>query len=508
MLLGTLAMGCADDAPQCPDGTCGAGSTGDSTGAIETDTDAGATSVATGATTEGVDSTGVASSGETGPTCECGDGEVCVEAICTPIVNDRCEVLWAPADVPLQDTVRLGLLMPRDRFLTADFEAGVLLAAQDLAALEGEDAPAWILCDTQFMPELETAGAEHLLEVGVVGLAHWALGSSVDALANEAGVLTMSLEVEFSEPLDPLRWSMAHAPVFEAAAVAERVTLAGPTAGPGETVVFAIDDEGGQAWADALTSLAEGPAPVVARVTDPADLPSAEEVFVEIAMAVQTAWAENGGPAATIIIITGGLRYEIVSSYLAVWLGDGSPGPFPRFVVTNTSQDALEDVVQGVLETPPITDSFEPLRDSIEGTRAGVPDPTVVAELQARYNARFGGVPPASTALAYDLAQALNLAVCASEEPSGAALAEVLSRLDGAGDAVRGGFLGQCEALASGASLTAGGASGSLTWDPDRQLRRDDIFGYGFVPPGTTPAPVRRFVLDPPPADSGTWIER
>ena len=498
-LFGVLAAGCSDDTPQCADGACTSGSTG----TAETDTDPVMSSGLS--TTDAVDSTGADSSGETGPTCECGEGEVCVAGTCTPIENEQCEVLWAPEGIPLEQTVRLGLLMPRESLAGSDFEGGVRVAAQLLTELTADQAPAWIVCDTESLPEQETAGAQHLVETGVVGLMPVFVESPVDAIANAAGVMTLSTEVLPSSP-DPLRWSMAHAPVYEAAAVGDRVPLSGPAGGPGETLIFGIDDERGQAWADALLSRAEGSDPVVTLMTDPAELPTLDDLILEITMAIDSSWAANGGPA-TNVIFTGEFTYEFIASYLALWSIEGSPDPFPRFLVTTTDSASLEDVVMGVLKTPTIDGFFEPLRDTIESTEPGVPDPAVVADLEAGYQERFGEGPSAVAALAYDAARAMNLAACARAEDSGTALAEVLSRLNGQGEAETD-FGAQCEHLAAGGSLSAGGASGSLTWDPDRQQRRDHIWGHGFVPPGTTPAPLRQYVLDPPPAESGTWIDR
>ncbi|MEX1366394.1 MAG: ABC transporter substrate-binding protein [Nannocystaceae bacterium] len=509
--LATLTSGCSQDLlPTCAESeTCPQGSSSGTVG--EGSSGPGITS---GQDTASTSSSTADSSGAETSSCGCGPEAICVDDACVPAANGPCEIAWAEPGSSLTDTIRLGMLLPRGEPFTTfslSYERAAMLWIEDFAELPGVPHPTWIVCDTGGSPEQAIEAAEHLATLGVVAvMGPWfsETTDAVDPVLQRAGVLRLSASV--SSPPAPLVWGTEDDPVLHANAVGDHVALVGPDGGPGSAVLLSADDEDGDAWEAALLGLAEAPPPIAVRY--PSSAATQEQWLLGIQQAVDQAWTDNGGNANDVIVAGSGAGL-VALMMIGRWAQEPMAGPIPRIVLPRRRGDALLSLLDAMATSgsPPIVAAMDAVQATAE-TTAATWDEDLLTVFELGYQVRYDDETPAPGAEQwFDSAWTLSLLVCArADDPSGTTLAEVFEWLDGSGP-VRSleSFTSTCESLAAGTPVTPAAVSGPRSWRPQTHLRRGDVRGAALTWPG--PAAVeypRVYVLDPPPAVTGTWMDQ
>ena len=512
--LGSVAIivaGCTARDPLCTDG-CAADGSGGSTMPTVTDGESGSNPPPS-TETSNVDSSGDTNSTETGAPCPCEGDQLCVDDSCVAIENERCHIVWAPDGIPVQDTTRMGMLLPLSgplgEVIGERFERAALLWADDAAESETVPPVTWLACDTEATVEGATAGAEHLVNAMGAIAVFGPLFEGVQEVGQVTGAAqALHMRSSFTDAIpgalvDIWTWSMRHGAFAQAMAVAGRTTLIGPAGGaPGSTIVFVPAGAFGEQWRSALETGAAPEVPVIVELPDPDTVASEEDLLAGVGAAVGQALEDNQGYAPEVVIVDE-LWEPVMASYQAAWSEFHSGEPAPRFIVAGADDRQLFEL--GSITVPGVPAIA---LENLESVAAMAhPDDRTVFEL--RYEIHYGE-PANGAEQAYDAARALGLAACITllgGELTGTELSEALSSLDGAGTLVDIAALDlACDGIAIGEPMRLPGPSGELAWNSSR-LRRGDVYGFEFLPGSGTVAPTRVFTLDAPPAETGTWSD-
>jgi branched-chain amino acid transport system substrate-binding protein len=159
------------------------------------------------------------------------------------------------------------------------------------------------------------------------------------------------------------------------------------------------------------------------------------------------------------------------------------------------------------------------LFSSVRGTSPNIFDPDNFTAFNIRYRIRFNDQDAlTSSSLGYDAAMATMFAmvtVPADQPVTGAAIATGMASLnDPGGEAISFGdpvavFIQDARnALAAGNTVDLQGVSGALDWDPDNGEIRADVLGWRLSGTPDMPGldPYCLYLLDPEPAEEGTWL--
>jgi hypothetical protein len=470
-------------------------------------------------------------------TSECvevlGDGAVCgPTGRCAALASEQCTIVRAPADVPPADVVWIGSILatsPPYDALVLPLQNAVQLAVEDFnvsTTLPSGRKIGWIGCDSRGRVEHAVAAARHLVEeVGVPAVIGPTFSESTLAVASEVTIpgRTFLMTPTATHPAiteledGGLVWRTITSDVHQAEALADRLTQMEP--GSQRVLVLGKDDAYGRGLSSDVVRLVReriaGSAVATLIYDDPARFTTTEELLGSYGAIIGTGYQHR---ADTIVIAGTSEARELILFYLQAWSNDPSPPPLPRFVVSHGGVPILESIVHNVAEGP-----FRPtLMANLEGTSPVIADPENFAAYNIRYMIRFDDQEAiTSSSLSYDATMVTLLAMVAADasgEVDGVEIARAMPRLvDEGGTRVSFGeglgFIVTARAvLADGGTVDLRGVSGELDFDLVTGDVRTDLVGWGVVPrPGTTDipllSPLRMYLLDPPPATGGTWVD-
>lgn len=450
---------------------------------------------------------------------------------CAALASDRCAIVRPPADVDPADVVWIGSILatsPPFEHLVSPLQNAVQLAVEDFNAstsLTGGRKVGWIGCDSAGDVEHGLEAARHLvLDVGVPAIVGPSFSETTLAVATEVTVpgrvflMTPTATNPSITDLDDdgLVWRTITSDVHQAEALADRLPLMEPT--PRRVLVLGKDDAYGRGLAtDVVRHLGDrlpGAAVATLIYENPAGFSSNEQLLGSYGATIGTGYQHR---ADTVVIAGTSEARELILFYLQAWSNDPDPPALARFVVSHGGVPILESAVNQVAE------GFRPdLMPSLEGTSPIIADPENFAAYNIRYMIRFDEQEAiTSSSLSYDATMVTLLAMAAAgaeKAIDGVEIARAMPRLvDTSGTRVSFGeglgFVSTArDILVQGGSVDLHGVSGELDFDLVTGEVRTDFIGWGVVPrQGTTDVPLltpmRMYMLDPPPALGGTWVD-
>ena len=459
-----------------------------------------------------------------------GEGHVCVAADdnCAAITSEVCPTVVEPEDYDPDSTVWLGSILatssPYD-VIGTPLQNSVRLAVEDFnkVARVGGTGVGWIICNSEGSPETATEAAEHLSKIGSPAIVGPMRSEEVLAVAEEVTVeddillMTPTATAKSLTDLDDegLVWRPISSDVHQAAALVDLISILAPQA---QKVALLVknDDYGNGILGDVTEPLSVRLPPgglVTLKFSDPAEFNSNDALLSQYVDRITT--ASDAEPDTVALVGTSEVR-ELILLYLETWSAidaDDRP-PLPRFIVTHGGISVMESTVESVAE------GFRPvLMPNMLGISPEITDDENFSQFRSRYNLRFDDAPM-NTALAYDSAMVVMMAMSAAEdEITGTTVADAIARLaNPEGEVIRFGGAGvqfvsnTVGALADGEDVNVTGVSGPLDFDLATGQVRTDLIGYGLQPAGgddTVPALFiqRRYELDDPPAASGSWVD-
>jgi hypothetical protein len=448
---------------------------------------------------------------------------------CASFTTELCPESRVPEGVAAEDLVFIGSITdvaPPDDIYGVSMQNAVRLAVEDfdsVARFSGDRRLAWVACDAAGDPDRAAAAAEHLAELGVAGIVGPTTEEETVAVAEVArdrDILVLSPTASTAAITDladdGLVWRMISSDSHQAPALVDRISTLSPN--PERVVLLAKRDAYGDGMRDGVTMPLQTRLPPGGLITllynGPGTFDSDDELRMDYGAVIAVTFEEDPD---TIVVIGGSEARELILFYLEVWAQQNPLPPLPRFIVTHSGVPVLEAVVESVAE------SFRPdLMPALEGMTPVVRNDENFDAYAIRYGIRFDGDEPLLlSGLAYDAALVLALAAAAQPEGavSGASMATALPKLaDKSGVSVSFGgaglaFIGEAMGLASaGAPVDLVGVSGEIDFDPATGDVRTDLIGWDVEPRMNNPAapvitPRRRYTLDAPPANSGTWAD-
>jgi hypothetical protein len=453
---------------------------------------------------------------------------------CASLATAECSKVVMPSGAGIDDVAILGSITATAapyEGIGVPLENAIQLAVEDfnsVARLPGGKQVAWVACDSEGDPDVASVAAEHLQDLGVLGIVGPTFSDSAIAVAEDVTIpggtflITPTATAAPITDLDDmgLVWRPIESDVHQAAALADRVAELEPR--PEKVVIFAKNDAYGNGILDAVTpplaARLDAGALITLKYSDPGTFETNEELLNEYGMRIAIAIGE--APDTIVIIGTSEAR-ELILFYIDAWsaLAPAQQPPLPHFIVTHGAVPVMEDVIDGIKEDS----AFRPvLMDHMEGISPIVQDPDNFAAFNIRYKIRFDDAEALTiSSLTYDSAMVVMLGAVATGEtaPTGSQLAEAMPLLvDKAGTPVSFGGAGLAfiqsaiDTLEGGGSVDLKGVSGELDFDLATGEVRTDLIGWDLVPrAGDEFTPVltaaRLYTLDPPPANGGTWTE-
>ena len=205
-----------------------------------------------------------------------------------------------------------------------------------------------------------------------------------------------------------------------------------------------------------------------------------------------------------------------------LWNSEGMLMPPPRVIVTHAAIPSLE----GIVNAAATAEDKMTLIANLEAVAPDVLDPENFESFNIRYKLRFNDTEAITfSSLAYDAALVTIFAMSAvpqGDPVTGSGIAANVSKLvDGGGPKVSFGDVDGTEllfiqkahnALISGGTVDLKGVSGELDFDLTIGEVRTNVIGWGLKPKDGMPTvpvltPFRVYVLDPVPAEVGTWMD-
>lgn len=453
---------------------------------------------------------------------------------CASLATEECPKIVMPSGASVEDVAVLGSITatsPPYAGIGGPLENAVQLAVEDfnsVARLPGGKQVAWVACDSRGDSGVAKIAAEHLQDLGAIGIVGPTFSDSALEVAEDVTIpggsfiITPTATAASITELDDkgLVWRTIESDVHQSAALADRVSELEPR--PEKVVIFSKNDAYGDGILDAvvppLGARLDAGSLIVLKYSDPGTFDTNEELLNEYGMRIAIAIGE--APDTIVIIGTSEAR-ELILFYIDAWsaLAPSSQPELPRFIVTHGAVPVMEDVVDGIKEDSP----FRPvLMEHMEGISPIVQDPDNFAAFNIRYKIRFDDAEALTiSSLSYDSAMVVLLGAVATgtAAPTGTELAEAMPKLvDKGGTPVSFGGAGlqfldtAIEALENGGTIDLKGVSGELDFDLATGEVRTDLIGWDLVPrSGDMFTPVltaaRLYVLDPPPANGGTWTD-
>ena len=254
---------------------------------------------------------------------------------------------------------------------------------------------------------------------------------------------------------------------------------------------------------------------------DPVSEPP-DQLMMDYGLILTQAWDKKDMHPDTMLFAGTSEVVNLVQGTMAAWsVEKNPPAPIPRMIVTHGAVPTMEATVN---TAPQAIKAI--LIAHLEGVAPEIFDPTNFEAFNLRYKVRFGGVDAVTAgSLSYDAAMVTMFAMAAvpKDEPiTGAAIAKNMARLvDKKGTAVSFGEINGTELIfiekAHSALITDGnvdltGVSGALDFDLTTGEVRTNVIGWGLDPEEGMPdvpvlTPKRIYVLGPPPAETGTWMD-
>lgn len=453
-------------------------------------------------------------------TVVCGKG-----GVCAPLQTERCELRIRPEGAAPDELVYIGSVLPRTgtyASMGVPLENAVQLAVEDwndAATLPGGRRVAWVACDSRGRASDAEAAARELVSAGVTAIVGPALSSEAVSVANvtaPAGVLlvspTASARVLARLNDRGLVWRTAGNDAVQAAGIADRIAALEPA--PQRVVVLFKNDLYGQTLVEDLSPRLADLLPAGGLGTllysDASSFDDDDELRSEYGARVATAFDLEPD----VVVVLGSVEArDLMLFYLEAWANADPRPSLPRFLVSSEALTALEPVVLGV------TESFRgTLAQRLEGVGHATRDDDAYEPFEIRYGIRFGQPAGLDAGLSYDAAMTILLAMSAlpAGDASGAELAGAIARLaDPAGVEVAFGedlaFIGTIrQALEAGDGVRLRGVSGPLDFDLESGDTRRELDGWDVIVASGEPRlrAHRRYVLDPAPAVTGTWMDR
>lgn len=442
--------------------------------------------------------------------------------VCTSLSTDRCTLEIRPEGAP-DEMVYIGSVLPRTGTYAAmgvRLENAVQLAVEDwnsTTRLPGDRKVAWVACDSVGRSEDASAATRELVDAGITAIVGPALSEEAVGVANitaPAGVLlvspTASARVLAQLNDQGLVWRTIGNDAVQAAGIADRIADLDPA--PQRVVAMVKNDLYGQTLIDDLAPRLTGVVPEGGLGTllysDIDSFSDTDELLSEYGARVAAAFDANPD----LIVILGSVEArELVLFYLEAWANADPRPALPRFLVSSEAVPMLEDIVGGVSETFQGT-----LMANLEGVTHATRDDDAFGRFDIRYGIRFPDEAAGLDAgLAYDATLTILFAMSAlpAGDASGAEIAAAMPRLaDPAGTEIAFGedlsFIDEVQqALAAGDGVRLRGVSGPLDFDLGSGDTRRELDGWDVEPVSGNPRirAVRRYVLDPKPAVTGTW---
>lgn len=455
------------------------------------------------------------------PSVVCGASNVCA-----PLTTERCELKIRP-EVGPEDVVYVGSILPRTgnyASIGVPLENAVQLAIEDWndsTTLPGGKRVAWVACDSQGQPDAAAEAARELVEAGISVIVGPGLSAETVPVANitaPAGVLlispTASARVLGQLNDQGLVWRTAGNDAMQAAGIADRIAGLDPL--PDRVVALVKNDLYGQTLIDDISPRLADVLPANGLGTLLySDLDAFDDTSALLSeYGARVAAAFDADPQ--LIVVLGSVEArELILFYLEAWANADPRPPLPRFLVSSEAVPMLENIVDGVSDNFKVT-----LMANLEGVTHFTRDEQNYGPFEIRYGIRFGDQVAGNDAgLAYDATMVVLLGLSALPPGggTGAQLADAFARIsDPSGDEVSFGqglsFIGVVkEALTAGDNVHLRGMSGPLDFDLDSGDLRRDLSGWDVEPVSGTTSPRlrarRRYVLDPEPAITGTWMD-
>ncbi len=485
-----------------------------------------------------------------------GDDFLCsVGGTCVSALTAECtKIHWPTGE--RDKAVLLGTIIPVSPpydAITVPLRNAVELAVEDFnktVELPGGRRVAWLECDDHGVLERSQLAAEHLVStVGAPAIVGPIFSEQVLKIAKEVTIpgdtflITPTASNKDITTLDDknLVWRPIPSDVYQASALRDRIpTIAGEAcmvdaqcpgsvtcdamsgcAAPKKVVVLTKNDAYGNGlYADMLAELeAKLPQGGLVHIAypDPASFATVDELKSAYgAVIAQTFMALPD----TVVILGTSEAADLVGGYLQA-LSTLNPVPMPpRFVFSHGAVPVMEKTITQIGD-PAIETVMLGL---VEGTSPIIQDPENFAAYNIRYKIRYSNQEALTTSsLSYDATLSVLFAMSTAgpeEAITGPLVAAGMAKLvDKAGtpvsfsaDGVELPFIETARnTLAAGGTVDLQGVSGPLDYDLQTGEVRTDILGWDLLPKsGTTNVPVltptRIYVLDAPPATTGTWV--
>lgn len=459
------------------------------------------------------------------------DDHVCGPAgVCASLASEECGIVQRPEDAAPEDVVYIGSILatspPFDAAIVP-IQNAVQLAVEDFdvrTRLIGDKRIGWVGCDSQGSPAVAVEAARHLVEdLGISAIVGPSFSESVLEVAEKVAVPggafvitpTATVKTITDLPDDGLVWRTIASDIYQASALGDLLPLLDPPAG--RVLILSKDDAYGRTLSsDFQERLAQTlPNGKIAKLNyaNPASFGSSDELRASYGQVIAQGFPHD---ADTVVLIGTSEVRDLVLFYLQVRDDENPPPPLPRFVVSHGAIPALLSVVE--LVDP----SFRPqLMAAMHGTAPIIQDEENFAAFNIRYKIRFADQDALSpSSLGYDatMVSLLGMVGTGLLAPTGHQIADAMKKLvDANGTYVP--FSGDLsfvstarDVLAQGGTVDLQGVTGPLDFDLQTGEVRTNLIRWALVPKAGTNnvpvlTPVGVYVLGPPPAHTGTWMD-
>jgi len=518
---------------------------GTSSGDDTTTTDDGTTTTGLTATTTGTSDTGDTDTDTGALTCtlnsECeaalGDGNLCVAGACVSALTEECKKLVWPSGASHDKVVLLGSTIPLSPpydTLTVPLQNAMQLAIEDYNAttdLPGGNKVAWIACDDHGSVDRAVTVAQHLTgTLQIQAIVGPIFSEQVLAVAEQvtvpAGVFTItptaSAKAITTLEDDGLVWRPIASDVYQSNALADRVLALNPKAA--KVAMLGKEDAYGKGI---ISDVTKRLSPLLKAnfksfpYPDPVTK-TPDELMAAYALILTDAWGAKDMHPDTMLYAGTSEVVNLVLGTMQAWSLEKNPAPpIPRMIVTHGAVPTMQTTVNvAPAALKPILIAY------LEGVAPEIFDPQNFEAFNLRYKIRFAGVDAITAgSLSYDAAMVTILAMAAvpkGDPITGAAIAKNMAKLvDKKGEAVSFGDVDGTElvfiekahnALVTNGTVDLKGVSGALDFDLTTGEVRTNVVGWGLEPDEMDPnvpvlTPKRIYVLGPPPAETGTWMD-
>lgn len=463
-----------------------------------------------------------------------GDNFLCVETLCVDALSPECQVLVWPSQGSHDKVVLLASIIPASPpfdAITVPLQNAVQLAIEDYnrtTDLPGGKRIAWLACDDAGSADKALAAAEHLTgTLKVPAIVGPVFSEQVIEVATKVTIpastflITPSASSKQITTLadNDLVWRPISSDVYQSNALADRVLALAAT----RVAMLGKADAYGKGIISDVTKVLNpklGAKFKSFEYPDPVSKPP-DQIMADYAAILADAWGDKGLHPDHVLIAGTSEAINLVLGTMLAWGAENPPPTQPRFIVTHGAVPSMEDIVNSA------PDGIKALlMPYVEGVAPDVLDPQNFAAFNIRYKIRFNDSDAiTASSLGYDATMVTIFAMAAipaGDPVTGPAIAGNMGKLvDAMGtkvsfDDVDGTdllFIKKAHnALVSKKTVDLKGVSGELTFDLATGEVRTNVIGWGLTPKMGMPTvpvltPMRVYVLDPPPAVTGTWMD-